>query len=311
MATNKPDSRQTHITRIFGTNRAGELLSDVWVDVERMDVVKSALQVPPHLQWQAVQRKFRWCDDPAADDYSPDGTPSRNIEILKVCDPDSEDVDNPGEWVPVKVIKAIRQRVETGTQDQGGTAMDRFLASVTAEELTTERVVEVRRTVHRDTNIDNAADAAADAGQKEYVVPSEAYEKDADSKDDGQYIEQEIITYLKHRGNANEVMGQGRQTKLLNEYLIEQSEPPKNEVVGDQGLQSTLPARSLPDHRQRQFRFACRRVLRRELHRAFGDAAADAEDGGLDLVPRAWRRRWRAPRLNIRPGRRVAVPVHL
>jgi hypothetical protein len=236
MATNKPDSRQTHVTRIFGTNRAGELLSDVWVDVERMDVVKSALQVPPDLQWQAVQRKFRWCDDPAADDYSPDGTPSRNIEILKVCDPDSEDVDNPGEWVPVKVIKAIRQRVETGTQDQGGTAMDRFLASVTAEELTTERVVEVRRTVHRDTNIDNAADAAADAGQKEYVVPSEAYEKDADSKDDGQYIEQEIITYLKHRGNANEVMGQGRQTKLLNEYLIEQSEPPKNEVVGAKGF---------------------------------------------------------------------------
>jgi hypothetical protein len=119
-----------------------------------------------------VQRKFRWCDDPAADDYSPDGTPSRNIEILKVCDPDSEDVDNPGEWVPVKVIKAIRQRVETGTQDQGGTAMDRFLASVTAEELTTERVVEVRRTVHRDTNIDNAATPRRMLGKRNMSFPA-------------------------------------------------------------------------------------------------------------------------------------------
>lgn len=244
MGTNAPPSRKTHITRIFGTNKDKERLEHIWADLERMDVVKSALQLPSivgwlGLQWQGLQRKFRWSDDPNADDYEPDGTPSRNLETLKVCDPENEDdVNDPEEWIPLKVVKAIRQRVETGTETNGGTAMDRFLNAVTDDELTTARVVEVRKIPHYDTNYDDIVQAAADASPdlKEYVIPAEDYTKDLSTKDEDQYVEHEIITYLKHKGNAGEVSGIGRQTKLLNEYLIDGSEPPKGDVTGNNGI---------------------------------------------------------------------------
>jgi hypothetical protein len=231
MTTGKPDSRKTHVTRIFGTNRQGELLGDLWADVERMDLIKSALQVPPDMQWQAVQRKLLWCDDPNGADYSPDGTPSRKIEILKVCDPD-ESVDDPDEWIPIKVIRGLRSRVETGTEDNGGSAQDRFLNY----DVTTSRVVEVRKIVHFDTNIDDRAQAAADGGALEYVIDSDDYQKDTSTKDETQYIDHEIATYIKHKGNAGDVSGIGRQTKLLNQYLIDASDEPSGKVVGAGGV---------------------------------------------------------------------------
>lgn len=239
MATNKPDSRETHITRIFGTNKNGDRLDDVWVDVERIDVEKGAMQVPPDMQWQGYQRRFRWCDDPNSDDYDPDGTPSRKMEIIKVCDPEQGDVDDPEEWVPVKVIRGLRPRVETGMASNGGTAMERFLSSLGSEDQdATARIVEVRKIVHCDTNVDDEIQAAAsaDAGLLEYVIPSEQYVKNQSTKDDGQYVEHEIITYLKHKGNAAELSGIGRQTKLLNEYLIDDSDAPDGKVVGAYGL---------------------------------------------------------------------------
>lgn len=236
--TNAPQSRKTHITRIFGTNRAGERLEDVWADLERMDVVKSAQQLPPALQWQGVQRKFRWCDDPNGDDYAPDGTPSRILEILKLCDVENEDnIDDPAEWIPIKVVKGIRSRAETGTEDNGGGAMDRFLASVTAEELQTARRVTVRRIVHYDTNYDDiiAAAAAADSSLREYVIPAENYIKDEASRDKDQYAEHEIILALKTKANHGDVSGQGGQTQLLNQYLIDESEDASGEIVGARG----------------------------------------------------------------------------
>lgn len=242
MATNKPETRKTHITRIFGTNADGDILSDIYADVERMDIVKGALQVPSDnpaipLQWQGLQRKFRWNDDPNGDDYSPEGTPSRKLEIVKVCDVETEaDVNDPEEWIPIKSIRSLRTRVETGTEANGGTAMDRFLSSVTQQELTTARFVEVRRIVHYDTNIDDDAQSAADAGLKEYVVSSDDYEKDIGTKDEDQYAEHEIIRYLKHKGNAGDVGGIGRQTKLLNDYLIEEAEAATQEITGNGGV---------------------------------------------------------------------------
>ena len=71
--TNAPSTRQTHIIRIVGANRNGDVLQDIWADVERVDVAKSASQAPGS-QWQGVQRKLLWMDDPAADDDNPDGT---------------------------------------------------------------------------------------------------------------------------------------------------------------------------------------------------------------------------------------------
>jgi hypothetical protein len=249
--TNAPDSRKTHITRIFGTNRKGERLEHIWADLERMDVIKSAMQLPPTFsgvtdqnpkaipqQWQGVQRRFRWCDDPFGDNYQPDGTPSRNLEILKLCDPkNTPDVSDPDEWIPVKVVKAIRAKVEGGGAD-GVNGMDRYLAFVTNDELQSSRVVEVRRVIHKDTNYDAIAQQAADADPllKEYVIPSDDYRKDDDSSDDNQYVEYEVIKALKHSGNAQETSGINRQTRLLNQYLIDESEAPQGDVVGPGGI---------------------------------------------------------------------------
>ncbi|WP_338688277.1 hypothetical protein V5279_23500 [Bradyrhizobium sp. 26S5] len=237
--TNAPESRKTHISRIFGTNKQGERLSDVYADMERTDIAKSKANMPGKLWSQGLQHRFRWCDDPNADDYAADGTPSREIEIIKLCDPESEeDVNDPEQWIPIKVIKAFRPRVETGTEDNGGSGMGRFL-NATNEMLQSSREVEVRRVVRYETNYDDIIDAAAEAnpGLLEYVIPSDDYQKDLTTKgDQGDYIEYEVPTYLKHKGNANEVMGLGGQTKLLNQYLIDESEAPEGKVVGANGL---------------------------------------------------------------------------
>ncbi|MCP1841294.1 hypothetical protein ACVIHI_005785 [Bradyrhizobium sp. USDA 4524] len=233
MATDPPETRKMHITRIFGVNKKGERLEDLWVDVERIDIAKSKTQMSTGHS-QGLQRKFRWCDDPNSDDYDPDGTPSRSTEILKVCDPETQDPDDPDEWVPVRIIKGMRARVETGTEDNGGTAQDRFLASVDSE-LTTARTVEVRKIIHYDTNIDDAAEAAFKAGQDAFVFPREEYQRDDSTKDKSQYIEQEVILSLKQRGYRNDVMGQKRQTRLLNQYLIDGSETPERKVTGGSG----------------------------------------------------------------------------
>ncbi|WP_375782922.1 hypothetical protein ACE10Z_23700 [Bradyrhizobium sp. Pha-3] len=235
MATNAPASRKTHIVRIFGVDRQGNIIPDMYADVERMDVVKQAMQIPPDRQWQGTQRTFHWCDDPNSDDYAPDGTPSRIIEIVKVCDPTTTtNFEDPDEYIPIKSVKGIRTRVE-GQEINGGTGMDRFLASVTNEELTTARVVQVRQIVHHDTSIDAAAAAAAANGQKEYVVDPANYEKDLSTRDDTQHIDQEIILYLKHKGNVAALAGLARQTKLLNQYLIDESDPPSGDVTGPAG----------------------------------------------------------------------------
>lgn len=234
--TNAPRSRKTHITRIVGTNRDGERLDHIWVDVERMDIVKSAMQIPPHFQWQGVQRKLRWCDDPDGDDYSPTGPSSRLTEVVKVCDPETEDVDDPDEWVPVRVIRGMRSRGGS-SELQGQGFMDRFVKLVTDADLESSRVVEFRRIPHYDTNIDDLAQAAFDADQsrKEYVVPGELYVKTG-VKDEDQYVEHEVITFLKHKGNNRDVDGLGRQTKLRNQYLIDESDPASFEIVGSKGF---------------------------------------------------------------------------
>lgn len=231
MSTNKPDSRETHISRIFGTNKKGERLDKMYADVERMDIAKSATQVPPDNQWQGFVRKLIWCDDPTKEDYNPKGNKNRKTEVLKVCDPENtRDVNDPDEWIPIRIILQVKSTSGNGTGHQ-----DNFLNRVVNEELASGRKVELRRIVHYDTNIDKKAQAAADDSPdlREYVVSSEVYTKNLRSKDKSQYIEQEIPLELKHMGNSLKVNGQGRKTKLLNEYLVEESEAATLKVRGD------------------------------------------------------------------------------
>lgn len=235
MAISAPESRKTHIVRLWGENKRGERLDDMHADLERMDVIKSAMQLPPDRQWQGVQQKILWDDDPTKDNYSPDGPASRLVDYIKLCDPETQDVNDPEEFIKIPVIRGMKSQ---GGSGQGEGFMDRFLTAVDNAQLQSAREVEVRRTVHYDTNIDDAAQAAIDddPALKAYVVDSQDYARDDNSKDDSQYIEQEIPTYLKHKGNSLVVQALGGQTKLLNQYLIDESEPATQKIAGNNGI---------------------------------------------------------------------------
>ncbi len=242
--TNAPESRKTHVIRIFGTNEAGERLEDIWADVERWDHAKTVIAGQDKGQWNGHVLKFKWLDDPRSDDYNPDGNPARKTEIVKVCDPSNEDdLDNPEEWIPIPAIVHMRV-VDSKNNFQG--QQQKFVVDVEAGEFA--RSVEQRRIEHYDTNIDDDAEAAADADPSllAYVVTGEEYERDDSTKDEDQYVEHEIVKSYKSAGNptdggdANDTTGagmwQGRQTKLKNQYLIDESVEAKLEETGSSGL---------------------------------------------------------------------------
>jgi hypothetical protein len=232
--TNAPLTRKTHVIRIVGTNRAGDVLQDLWVDVERMDVAKNVLSDE---NYQGSQRKFRWMDNPDGDEYEVDGNPIRKTKILKVCDPSSDDIDDPDEWIPVRIVTSMKL-VHSANNYQG--RVERLLNN----ELNESRIVEKRRVLHYDTSIDDEAQAAfdADPSRKVYVVAGDRYTRDNSTKDEDQYVETEVVKFLKQRGgnaqttNMPAVDDQGKQTKLLNEYLIEESEPAKLDEQGANGF---------------------------------------------------------------------------
>jgi hypothetical protein len=128
-------ARRTSRASSAPTRRAS-VLDDIWADVERMDVIKSAMQIPPD-QWQGVQRKLLWCDDPThrtttrrtgrrrAQDRSPQGLRSRNTETSTI---------------PRNGFRSASSRVMKSSQGgseglMGEGFMDRFLNAVFNEEL--------------------------------------------------------------------------------------------------------------------------------------------------------------------------------
>lgn len=235
--TNAPETRKTHVIRILGTNRDGEVLQDIWVDVERIDETASVSHgdAATDASYQKVKRKFRWMDDPNADDYNPEGNPSRETEIVKVCDPESEDVDDPEEYVEIPVIKKVRMVASDNNYQK-------VAEKLINDELQASREVEVRKIPHYDTSIDDAAQAAFDADPtlKVYVVPGGEYTKDLDTKDEDQYVEHEIVTKIRQRSNSSKRPSGGsdqlRRIKIKNQYLIDESEEPDGKVVGVQGV---------------------------------------------------------------------------
>jgi hypothetical protein len=234
-------TRKSHITRICGTNKNGDQLSDLWVDLERLDIIKSMTQAGEG-HYQGHQRKLRWMDDPAGDDFDPNGNPARKLVTVKVCDPSSDNLDDPDEWVPVQMIV----RMKSMNSDQGD--QHQFLDAVDSGDTTTARVVQVRKVVHYDTNIDDAAQAAFDADSTltNYVVPANQYDMDTSTKDTDQYVNFEILTYVKHRTNDYtrgqdgtdplQISGRGHQIKLLNQYLIDWTESQDDSNTGSSGI---------------------------------------------------------------------------
>lgn len=239
--TNAPRTRKTHVIRICGTNRAGDVLQDIWADVERIDVSKN---LSSDDNYQGLERRYLWMDDPNADDYEPNGNPSRRTEIVKVCDPESnDDVSDPDEWIPIPRITSMKMHTSSGDNNYQG-RMDR-LKNDNDDLINGARVVENRRILHYDTNIDDAAQVAfdGDPSLNAFVVPGELYERDESTKDEAQYVEHEIPMYVMARGasasgatNMSPVDNQGKQFKLLNEYLIDESEPAKLDKTGQNDI---------------------------------------------------------------------------
>jgi len=239
--TNAPASRQTHVIRILGTNKNGDVLPDIWVDVERIDEARSVDQGDSPNNWQGIVRRFRWGDDPDSEDGVveprtrdgvPVGTGSRDVIVVKVCSPDELDITNPQEWVSIDSIKIMRMM----DSDQG--VVQRHIN----DELTDARIVERRRVSHYDTSIDVDAQVAFDADPTRtvFVVPGDQYTRDDSTKDDSQYVETEVITYLKERSTHDTQTGaqddQGQQIKLLNQYLIDESDDAVLDVIGPDGF---------------------------------------------------------------------------
>ena len=243
--TNAPEDRKTHVARLVGTNRNGDVLNDMWVDVERVDEFEITTQTSsPELnienQWQEVQIKLRWRDDPNGKNYSPEDDLSsddedngRVHEIIKICDPqNTADLTDPDEWVPVKSIVRINMN-----QQGAGDSQKRFVASAVEAK---GREVDPRRFYHYDTNIDSAAQAAFDHGARAFVVKGSNYQRDDSTKDVGQYVEHEIIDHLIKNINDQTYSTGGDnqevQLGLKNQYLIDESDPAKLDKVGPNNI---------------------------------------------------------------------------
>jgi hypothetical protein len=229
--TNAPETRKTHVIRILGTNKNGDVIPDIWADVERIDQAKSVYQHDETL-FQGSVRNLKWLDNPDQDGYNPDGPPSRKSRIVKVCSPDEANVDDPEEWIPIQIIDKMRSSISDQNE----------VSSFVNAERSNARIVKVRRILHYDTNIDDEAQAAFDADPTRmvYVVPGYRYERKDGTKDDSQWVEHEVIEYLKGSVSNQTTTGQGgdqnKQVKLLNQYLIDESEPAKLEVLGNNNV---------------------------------------------------------------------------
>lgn len=246
-----PESRNTHVVRLFGTNKDGDILQDLWIDIERIDQMRNVVSGDGGVEakknpviammGQDFVRNFHWKDDPSQGDYLEEGNENKETEILKICDPSvqGQNFEDPDEWIPLRVTKDIKA---INSRDNYQLLREKFLN----DELNLARTVEYRRVYHYDTNIDDRVTEATDADPalKAWVVDlsgenKSAYDINRDTKDESQYIE---VAYIKQLGNesvndADKVSGgNGRVIKLLNDYLIDMSEEALLEETGPQGV---------------------------------------------------------------------------
>ncbi len=235
--TNAPNSRKTHVIRILGTNEDGDVLPDIWLDIERMDECRAILNNQNETDSaQGLNRRFQWIDDPQDPNYDEEKASkpdSRHTALLKICSPDEEDQANPTEWVPVEVVQGIRFR-----RDDGSVTNLRFVNDA----INDSRISDKRKITHFDTSMDDDAQAAFDADPdlKVFVVKGDQYTKDPDTEDESQFVEHEIIHSIMERRSRTEEQtegnDQGKRITLLNQYQIDESRPAELEVTGQDGF---------------------------------------------------------------------------
>ncbi len=198
--------RFTHIIRLFGTNKetfklgkngawTGDVLPDMWVDIERTDVWAYRYKTAVNIQSMA------WADNPDKVGNEGGGNPMHRYRIRKLFDPlatPKDKWDDPDEFIPVPVIIARLREYKRSQSDR--------IRQVTMQKNNNAiRRVRMRRFFHYDTNIDEDAQKALsdDPERKVYWVRGKAdpatmdypdYKRDMESKDEEQYIECAVVT---------------------------------------------------------------------------------------------------------------------
>jgi hypothetical protein len=229
MGFSDDDIRASHTIRIFGTNANGDLLRDIWLDVERIDIYRVTTQIDGH--FQGLYRRLYWLDDPASNDYNADGNPARSEGLKKFCSPDQADQENPDEWVPVRTIIEMSFNERTDSNQRSGRRGNRTSADNQV------RAVASRRCYHRDTTIDDAAAAAADQGRTAYVVASNQYDFVDGSEDKDNYIEVQYVSSTLEQSSAKEDEGKTQmvQTNWKNIHYLnftDEAQGPANPIHG-------------------------------------------------------------------------------
>ncbi len=238
MAFNPDDIRASHTIRIFGTNKNGDVIQDIWLDIERVDVLHTGEQIDGHRQ--GVYRRLYWHDDPDSDDYDEAGNANRVMGVLKICSPDEEDQEDPEEWIPVRVNASLGWKESTETNQLNTGTGHRTNAD------NTSRNVAARRIWKRDTIIDDKAQAATDNNQdlKCYVVASDEYDytdiNDTSKEDKDNYIEVQYMSYTQELLNIDSGAGtgndQGQVLGLRNAFYLNISEEAKDDVNPNHGF---------------------------------------------------------------------------
>ena len=249
-------SRKVHITRIFGTNKAGDIIHDIWADVERwdnftrhtQDTVTTLANLNAQHHFQKLLAKFWWRDNPNdtgnlpnkyrpedSDEENEDGS-SRSTVIIKVCSPDEEDLKYPTEWIPIRCMSRIRM-VESENSNKDHMSVKKFLTKILKASRENRKVL-FRRIYHYDTSIDKDVEKAVENNPdlKAYVAKAYHYdrkknEQGEEEKDETQYVEVELLKEVMKRDNTHIMsQGQGDQKTYVtfkNQYLIDESEKAK------------------------------------------------------------------------------------
>ena len=218
-----------HVIRILGTNKNGDVLRELWVDVLRVDEWAATDHL--HGTWQKTVYRHFWNDDPDKGDAT--GNPSRKTTKVKIVPPDGNLTD-PEEFIEVR-ISDVLTFLRHGLKGVKGQKVKVRQDNVNGRDA---RSTSTRRVVHYDTNIDDEANAAfdADPSRSVYVVSYDKYEKLQDTKDTGQYLEVEVPTKFSSLASGLSGTGrgddQGEVYKLYNQFIVEQTDESQGGTVG-------------------------------------------------------------------------------
>jgi hypothetical protein len=176
--------RKSHIKRIFGKRKStipggppDEDAPDVYVDMLRIDTMDT-------VEWPGAQENqinLQWKDAPGED-----GNPGRRMGNVRLIDPEETNRDDPAVWIDLPVIERMTLVRHPGAQEQV-TSFQPSSADPQADELETARRVAIRRVTHAESNVDAQLD---DSG---YLADEGDYTRKADTIDDTQYLDVEII----------------------------------------------------------------------------------------------------------------------